>query len=188
MRYLYTQLESAKREGFAAGMRQFTDMNGWKLTSSWNADYDDYPVMGYWGLAALFGPIPYYSHTTAATYTDADGQPLDAAHRYTLTFDVKNLPPVTDFWEIAMYDPNGYFIDNELNRYAVNSYMYQNGDFVVKNGQLTFYLQQDKPTDPDQAKNWLPAAGKFHLPVRFYGPTAPVIDGSYAMPKVVRVK
>ena len=180
--------EEAKREGLAASMRSFMDMNGWKLTSSWNADYNDYPVMGYWGMAALFGPIPFYSHTAATTFTDADGQPLDGSRLYTMTFDVKNLPPVTEFWEIAVYDPYGYFVENEINRYAVNSYMYKNGDFSVKDGKLTFYIQKDKPSAPDQLKNWLPSAGKFHIPVRFYGPMAPLIDGNYDMPKVVRVK
>jgi hypothetical protein len=78
-------------------------------------------------------------------------------------------------------------VDNEINRYAVNSYMYKNGEFVVKDGKLTFYIQKDKPTDPDQLKNWLPApAGRFHFGARFYGPAAALVDGSYAMPKVVR--
>ncbi len=60
---------------------------------------------------------------------------------------------------------------------------------MVKDGKLTFYIQKDKPTDPDQLKNWLPTpAGPFRFSARFYGPTAPLIDGSYLMPKVVRVK
>jgi hypothetical protein len=182
-------VEEAKREGFAACNSRFIDMNGWKLSSSWNVDLNDYKIAGYYGLAALFGPVPYWSHTTPATYFDAEGRPLDGANRYTLTFDVKNLPPVSEFWEIPMYDPNSYFVDNEINRYAVNSYMYKNGEFAVKDGKLTFYIQKEKPADPDQLKNWLPApAGPFHFGVRFYGPAAPLIDGTYAMPKVLRIK
>ena len=71
----------------------------------------------------------------------------------------------------------------------MNSYQYKNGEFVVKDGKLTFYIQKDKPTDPEQLKNWLPApAEPFRFSAPFYGPTVPLLDGSYAMPKVVWVK
>jgi hypothetical protein len=73
------------------------DMNGWKLTSSWDTALNNYPTMGFYGLTALFRTIPYWSHTVAGLFYDSEGQPLDGAYRYTLAFDVKNLPLVTDF-------------------------------------------------------------------------------------------
>ncbi len=180
-------LAEGKRESFAAFERQVIDMNGWKLSSGLFSSVDDYEVMGYTGLTAVFSPVPHYSHTAGFLATDAQGQQLDGAHRYTLTFDAKNLPPVTEFWELPVYDLNGYFIDNPINRCAVNSYMYENGDFAVRDGKLTFYIQKDRPTNSDQLRNWLPvAAGPFRFAARFYGPLAPVIDGSYPMPSVVR--
>lgn len=79
--------------------------------------------------------------------------------------------------------------ENEINRYAVNSFMYKNDDFAVKDGKLTFYLKKEKPADPDQLKNWLPIPiGRFRFGVRFYGPSTPLIDGMHAMPKVLQVK
>lgn len=37
--------------------------------------------------------------------------------------------------------------------------------------KLVIYIQNDKPTDPKQLKNWLPAPdGDFRFAARFYGP------------------
>ncbi len=56
-------------------------------------------------------------------------------------------------------------------------------------GKLVIYLQKDKPGDPNQLKNWLPTpeAG-FRFAARFYGPKMGIIDGSYKMPRPVKVK
>ena len=126
----------------------------------------------------------------AYVFDDAVGQKLDGARTYTLTFDTKALPPVTEFWELPIYDAFGYFIDNPANRYSVTSYLFQAGAYAVKDGKLTFYLQSTPPADPDQARNWLPtpAGGNFQLAARFYGPTTPLIDGSYTMPRIVETK
>jgi len=58
--------------------------------------------------------------------------------------------------------------------------MYERGEFAVDDaGRLTFYIQHERPTDPNHAKNWLPApAGDFRFTARFYGPKAALIDGS----------
>ncbi len=52
-----------------------------------------------------------------------------------------------------------------------------------------FFLQHEKPTDVNKIKNWLhtPAEG-LRITPRFYGPKYPLIDSSYNMPKVVKVK
>jgi hypothetical protein len=80
-------------------------------------------------------------------------------------------------------------VHNEIYRYTVNSFMYERGEFYVDDQSiLTFYIQRERPTDPDQAKNWMPAPeGDFRLVARFHGPKAPLIDGSYPMPRPVRV-
>jgi Protein of unknown function (DUF1214) len=118
------------------------------------------------------------------------GGPLSGEHRYTITFDLQDLPPVTEFWEIPLYDHDGYFVDNPINRYSLNSYMLNRGKFHTENGKLVIYVQADEPTDPNQKKNWLPCpkSGGFQFAARFYGPHGPLIDGSYNMPGVVRVE
>jgi hypothetical protein len=176
-------------EGRASFEKALIDMNGWKLQTSLNYDENDFALRAGSADIAWGSPVPYQSHTIGFGLVDADGKPLDGKHRYTLTFDVDKLPPVTDFWELPVYDEAGYFVDNPIDRYSATSMMYRAGHFTVKNGKLTFYLQAERPTDPAQARNWLPvpAGAKFRMAPRFYGATSALIDGSYAMPKIVRV-
>ena len=97
-------------------------------------------------------------------FVDTDGQTFTGAAKYTLTFDANDLPPVTEFWELPLYDEGGYFVDNEIDRYSINSYMLERGD-------------------------WLPAPeGSFRFAFRYYGPMSGLCDGSYEMPGVVRTR
>jgi hypothetical protein len=166
------------------------DMNGWKLQTSLFYSENDYVLRAGAAEIAWGSPVPFESHTIAFGLVDADGQTLDSRNAYTLTFDIDKLPPVTDFWEIPLYDEYGYFVDNPIDRYSVTSYQLKKGGLYVHEGKLTLYLQHERPLDPNRARNWLPtpAQGAFRLAPRFYGPTAPLIDGSYAMPKIERVK
>ncbi|GAB3270353.1 DUF1214 domain-containing protein [Parahaliea aestuarii] len=194
-------LSAAQRDAVNAGYRDarpvaraamaaaLVDMNGWQLQSS--LFYDDLDYRGRAGAqdVAWGSPVHYQSHSIAYLFDDSEGRPLDSDHRYTLSFDVDQLPPVTEFWELPVYDAQGYLVDNAIDRYNATSYQYQAGDYHVEDGKLVFYLQREAPTDPDQQRNWLPlpAAGGFQFAARFYGPMAPLIDGRYAMPQVVRV-
>ena len=163
------------------------DMNGWKLQSSLFYDDNDYPARAGAVDVAWGTPVPYKSHTIAYVFDDSQGHKLDGTKKYTLTFDVRNLPPVTEFWELPLYDAYGYFVDNPIGRYSATSYLYKAGAYSVKDGKLTFYLQNDQPADPEQARNWLPTPrqGNFQLAARFYGPTSSLIDGTYPMPRIV---
>lgn len=165
------------------------DMNGWKLQSSLFHDDLDYVAKAGANDVAWGTPVPYQSHSIAYVFRDSKGRPLDGRHRYTLSFDLANMPPVTEFWELPVYDEYGYFIANAIDRNSVTSYLQQAGVYAVESGRLTFYLQPEQPSDPEQARNWLPtsATGGFQLAARFYGPMAPLIDGSYAMPAIVRI-
>ena len=100
-----------------------------------------------------------------------------------------DLPPVSEVWSIPIYISDGYFVNNAINRFTVNSFMLEQKQFHIENGKLTIYVQKEKPADPKQLKNWLPAPeGGFRFTARFYGPTMSIIDGSYKMPQPVRVK
>ena len=186
-------VEAAFAEAKQESLRRFQasrfTRNGWGSWVGLTEDINDYVKQGYYGLWAIMSPVPVRSHSAAFGFVDSDGQPFTGASKYTLTFDLDDLPPVTEFWELPLYDEGGYFVDNELDRYSINSYMLERGDLHVADGKLVIYIQRDKPADPDQLRNWLPAsAGSFHFAFRYYGPMSGLLDGSYDMPGVVRTR
>jgi hypothetical protein len=182
----------ALEAGYAAGKEQVTNgfatsfihmSGGWALGSNWGWFGTDFLrraiAAGFgWGGA---GP---HSHTAAFLFKDADGNPLDGStNRYTMTFPIDALPPVRNHWELPIYDADGFFVANEIDRYSINSYMLDRGDLHVEDRTLTVYVQHQRPTNPAHLPNWLPAPpGKFRFAARFYGPDAPLIDGTYLMP------
>ena len=188
---------AALEAGFKAGFESvrttlktnLINMNGWGVVRNdggFETRWMDRAVIAD---AAWAAPDKNISHGGAFLFTDADGKPLSGANKYTMTFDMNDLPPVTQFWSIPIYDANGYFVANEINRYTVNSFMLAAGDLVVSDGKLVIYIQHEKPSDPDQLKNWLPAPAEgFRFTTRYYGPYAPLTSGTYNMPKVVKVQ
>ena len=78
---------------------------------------------------------------------------MSGEHRYTITFDLDDMPPVTEFWELPLYDREGYFVDNPINRYSINSYMLKRSRLHTADGKLVIYIQNDEPTDPDHRNN-----------------------------------
>ncbi|WP_217493378.1 DUF1254 domain-containing protein [Haladaptatus sp. W1] len=171
------------------GQEGLVDMNGWQVlapTGDFRTDWLARAVMADFGYA---GPDSPKSHVAGFRFTDASGDPLDGSTRYTITFDLDNLPPVTEFWEVPIYDAQGYFVENELDRYSINSYMLEAGLLHTEANELVIYVQHEKPDDSEKVQNWLPApAGGMRFAARFYGPYWSVVDGSYDMPEVVPVE
>ncbi|MNJ11494.1 hypothetical protein D3C77_56690 [compost metagenome] len=164
------------------------NMNGWSMSTDLGYRDSDWLMRAVYGYIAILGPIPSRSHTGSLALRDADGQPLSGEHRYTVTFDLANMPPVTEFWEMPLYDREGYFVDNPINRYSLNSFMLERGKLHTTGGKLVIFVQHDAPSTAEQRRNWLPAPkGGFQFAARFYGAHGPLIDGSYAMPAIVRV-
>lgn len=184
-------VEAAFTEAKQESVRRFQasrfNKNGWRLWIGVTEDINDYVKQGYYGLWAIATPVPVRSHSGAFGSVDTDDQPFTGTSKYTLTFDLNDLPPVTEFWELPLYDEGGYFVDNEIDRYSINSYMLERGDLQSADGKLVIYIQHEKPTDPNQLRNWLPAPeGSFHFAFRYYGPMSGLLDGSYDMPGIVR--
>lgn len=120
-----------------------------------------------------------YEAAYPMTYVDADGDPLDGHHRYTLTFDQD--PPVDAFWSITMYDlPDFYLVANPIDRYSI-------GDRTPglrrdSDGSLTIVIQHEPPAD---TSNWLPApATPFRPIMRMYQPQQAVLDGTFKLPPI----
>ena len=141
-----------------------------------------------YGLHCRSWSVPSRSHTGAFCLKDAKGRALSGEHRYTITFDLNDMPPVTEFWEIPLYDREGYFYDNPIDRYSINSYMLKRGKLHTADGKLVIYVQNDEPKDAEPAQE-LAAGAEGRLPVcrSLLRSDGPLIDGSYNMPGVVRV-
>ena len=111
---------------------------------------------------------------------DAEGKPLSAENDYVLHFNKEQLPPVSAFWSLTIYDSDGYQLANSLDRFAL-------GDRDALNfnadGSLDIFIQRDSPGKEKQA-NWLPTAqgGVISPTMRLYAPKAQVLDGSWNPP------
>ena len=188
-----TALETGFKAGFADVRKtlktNLINMNGWGVVRNDGGFETHWMDRAIIADAAWAAPDKNISHGGAFLFTDSEGKPLDGKNKYTMTFDMNDLPPVTQFWSIPIYSAEGYFVANEINRYTVNSFMLAAGDLVAKDGKLVIYIQHEKPSDPDQAKNWLPApADGFRFTSRYYGPYAPLVNGTYNMPRVVKAQ
>lgn len=178
--------------GFKAGFanvresvkNRLINLNGWmeiRNSGHYQTQWLDRAIMADVGWA---GPDRNVSHTGAFLFTDDQGQILTGDHQYTLTFDMNNLPPVDEFWSIPIYNKDGYFVENEINRYTINSFMIKHKQLHIADNKLIIYVQHHKPTEANKLRNWLPAPpGVFRFTARFYHPKVAIVDGSYPMPK-----
>ncbi|MET9671861.1 DUF1254 domain-containing protein [Streptomyces sp. NPDC006482] len=124
-----------------------------------------------------------YEAVYAYTFTDADGEQLNGARSYTLRFEEP--PPVESFWSVTMYDtPDYYLVDNPAGRYSLGDRT--PGLVYGEDGSLTVVIQRERPDDPAEAANWLPApAGDFRPVIRLYTPGRSALDGTYRLPPIV---
>ncbi|NDR57048.1 DUF1214 domain-containing protein [Pseudoruegeria sp. M32A2M] len=87
--------------------------------------------------------------------------------------------PVDAFWSVSVYNRDGFFEENELGAYSVNSITgTPNAD-----GSVTIHLGGDPESD-----NHLPIADGWNYTVRLYQPRAEVLDGSWTFPTVEPVQ
>lgn len=158
------------------------DVNGWRILTkgigTYGTDYMQRAAIAMFGLGANLPEDAVYPSANAG----ASGEPLVGSKPYVLHFNKNELPPVNAFWSLTMYDRDGFFVENPLQRYAArNSLLKTNPD-----GSVDIYLQADSP-GKDREANWLPAPrdAPFTLLLRMYWPGQPVLDGSYRPPGVV---
>jgi hypothetical protein len=119
-------------------------------------------------------------------YRDRDGRTLDGRDRWTLRFPAGGLPPLGDrgFWSLTMYDERNLLVANPIDRYIIRPDT--PGLRSDADGALTIHLAADRP-DGIPEGNWLPAPrGAFNVALRTYLPEAPIRDGSWFPPGIVR--
>jgi len=149
------------------------DINGWRVGSAFGdrAFYNgNYLLRAAAAMAGIYGNDAAEAMYPLAN-VNAKGEPLDGSkHRYTLTFDKADLPPVNAFWSVTMYDgKTQLLIDNPINRYLINSPMLSRLK-KNKDGGVTLYIQKDSPGKALEA-NWLPAPdGPIYMVMRLYWP------------------
>ena len=120
----------------------------------------------------------------ASQQTGLDGKVLDGRRKWLLRFPAGQLPPVSEFWSITMYNlPERLLVPNPIQRYSIGDRT--NGLQLGADGSLEIYIQNENP-GPGKAANWLPApAGPFFFVARLYGPRPAVLDGSWTLPALV---
>ena len=158
--------------------------NGWAILGPWVGDYGT----RYLGRAIVAAQGLGANTPRQAIYpsadTDLQGLALNGSQSYTITFPTGELPPVRAFWALTVYNTSQFLTANPLDRYAV-------GDFTpglepASDGSLTIYLQNQKPTNPVELANWLPApVGPFRLLLRLYQPQPAALHGAWKPPQIV---
>ena len=168
------------------GVTKLKTENGWivipKDFANYGTDYETRAGIALIGLGGIRPDDVVYP----TAFLDGENKPLDAANRYVLHFDKGQTPPTNATWSVAMYDPQGYYVPNAINRYNLAMWMPLK---VNADGSLDMYIQAASP-GADKEANWLPApaSGPFNLTVRIYWPTPGVLDGTYKLPPVKKVQ
>jgi hypothetical protein len=141
-------------------------------------DYLTYRSMG-----AMLG---IYGNSSAEAFyasqqTGPDGKVLDGRRKWVLRFPAGQLPPVSEFWSITMYNlPQRLLVANPIDRYSIGDRT--KGLKLGADGSLEIYLQHENP-GPDKVSNWLPApAGPFFFVGRLYGPSTAALSGQWQLP------
>lgn len=121
-------------------------------------------------------------------HADDHSEQLSGECRYRLHFPAGGLPPVSGFWSVTMYRlPERLLAANPIDRYAIGDRT--PGLVLGDDGSLTIAVQRDRPADPAEAANWLPAPdGPFNCVFRLYGPGPEILDGTWQEPPMIRVE
>ena len=162
-------------------------VNGWRIPKMNIAAFGtDYDTRAFIALIALGANLPADALYPTA-FVDDEGKPLNGAHQYVLHFEPRMTPPVNAFWSVTMYDPQSFFVDNPINRYAISSWMPLKRS---TDGSLDIYIQCESPGKSKEA-NWLPSPdGGFNVTLRMYWPndqSPSILDGSWKPPAVRKV-
>lgn len=160
--------------------------NGWQMNTDTMGVYGNYylkrAIVAMVGLGANQVEDAIYPLNIA----DADGNPVMAENNYVLHFAKEELPPVSAFWSLTLYDDEGYQVANPLNRFAIGDRdaLKFNGD-----GSLDLFIQHESP-GAERESNWLPApkSGRLGLTLRLYAPSGAVSRGDWNPPAVQRSK
>ncbi len=138
-------------------------------------------------MVGIFGNVKKVS-VYFAVPKDDQGELFDGSKGdYAITFTADQIPPAKNFWSWTMYKlPQRWLVDNPINRYSIGSAT--PGLKKAADGSITIYFQAKSP-GKDKESNWLPAPqGPFWLVLRTYGPGKSILDKTWKLPPVKRLK
>lgn len=170
-------------------LQNFGDaINGWSSTRAYLNFGSDY----WFRATANFGGI-WWNSSAEAIYNmlhlDVDNMPPNGSNDYTLHFEKEQLPElfVEGYWSVTMYSKPAYMlVPNPIGRYKLG---YMSNLKYDADGGLTLYISAKKTTD-EKLVNWLPAPEnqEFTIDLRMYLPKKDVLDGTWVVPSLVKVK
>ena len=164
------------------GVQKLETNQGWIVIPPNFANYGtDYVTRAGIALIGLGGIWPAdILYPTA--FLDSKDKPLDGSKKYVLHFDKGMTPPAKVVWSVSMYDPDGFYVPNSIDRYNVASRMPL---AYNQDGSLDLYIQSESP-GPEKEANWLPApsSGPFNLVTRIFWPENQALNGEWQMPGV----
>ena len=165
-------LENLKNSHFKGKLKYYVE-NGWFTAIGGVGVYgDDYITRASVALSGWGANIPEDS-VYSSTLTDSKGVKLDSDKVYNLHIDKEGFPHASHFWSLTLYgEPSYYLVDNEINRYIINTY------------DINDFIDNDKFV---MLSNWLPAPKDekhFSLVIRNYTPDRYTLEGKWIPPVV----
>jgi hypothetical protein len=136
--------------GATAGLKLMRDKmptlarvtNGWQVNTETMGVYGNYylkrAIVAMAGLGANQADDAIYPLNVA----DVDGKRVTAENSYVLHFNKDELPPVSAFWSLTMYDGEGFQVDNPINRFAIGD---RDALKFNADGSLDLYIQNQNP-------------------------------------------
>lgn len=186
------EVRKAVEEGLAAGRKAVDEeqsrlgemANGWQISLDTGRYGTRYAYRAAWAYNALGANLPEDALYPIAM-TDGEGRRLNGSNKYELRFPKGGRPPVDAFWSVTMYDVDGYFIPNPIDRRTLGD---RSNLKPGEDGSLTLYIQSDSP-GRERESNWLPAPAnqEFKIAMRLYLPKKEVLDGSWKPPAIKRI-
>jgi len=162
-----------------------TPVNGWSMNTETMGVYGNYylkrAIVAMVGLGANQPEDAVYP----LNFADVDGKPLYGENKYVLRFSKEEMPPVHAFWSVTMYDGAGFQVANELNRFAISSWMPLKKN---EDGSLDIYIQHENP-GAEKESNWLPSpsSGLLGITMRLYAPQSCVLVGDWVPPAIKKI-
>jgi hypothetical protein len=176
---LSSSIQPAVTNAAAYGQSLATVVNGWRV------------VLGIKDIT--YDPLRRFALTLegAGTHIEKEalyynagslnGAPLSGANSYEIVFPQGQLPPVSAFWSLILYNSSYQLVANPINRYEVASHT--PGLVYRSDGSLSITVSNTQPTDP--TTNWLPApAADFILTLRTYIPEEPILSQTWQPPAI----